>query len=59
VYDEDFAAALELLGRGAVRAEPIISDRVPLADALQRGLLALEREPEAHLKIVVSPRAGT
>jgi (R,R)-butanediol dehydrogenase/meso-butanediol dehydrogenase/diacetyl reductase len=59
VYDEDFAAALALLGRGAVRAEPIISDRVPLPDALERGLLALEREPDAHLKILVSARAGT
>ena len=58
VYDEDFAAALALLGRGAVRAEPIISDRVPLPDALERGLLALEREPDAHLKILVSARAG-
>ena len=59
VYDEDFAGALALLGRGAVQAEPIISDRVPLRDSLGRGLLALAREPEAHLKIVVSGRAGT
>jgi threonine dehydrogenase-like Zn-dependent dehydrogenase len=58
VYDEDFAAALALLGRGVVRAEPIISDRVPLAEAVERGLLALEREPDRHLKIVVSVRAG-
>src|ERR687886_201685 len=59
VYDEDFAGALALLGRGAVQAEPIISDRVALRDALEHGLLALEREPEAHLKILVSGRPGT
>jgi (R,R)-butanediol dehydrogenase/meso-butanediol dehydrogenase/diacetyl reductase len=59
VYDEDFAGALALLGRGAVQAEPIISDRVALRDALEQGLLALHREPEAHLKILVSGRPGT
>jgi (R,R)-butanediol dehydrogenase/meso-butanediol dehydrogenase/diacetyl reductase len=59
VYDEDFASALALLGRGTVQTEPIISDRVALHDALEHGLLALEREPEAHLKILVSARAGT
>jgi (R,R)-butanediol dehydrogenase/meso-butanediol dehydrogenase/diacetyl reductase len=57
VYDEDFAAALALLGRGAVRAEPLVSDRVPLGRALEDGLLALMREPEAHLKILIQPGA--
>lgn len=55
VYDEDFAAALALLGRGAVRAEPLVSDRVPLERALEDGLLALVREPQAHLKIIIQP----
>jgi (R,R)-butanediol dehydrogenase/meso-butanediol dehydrogenase/diacetyl reductase len=59
VYDEDFAAALTLLGRGAVRAEPLISDRVPLARALDDGLLALVRDPAAHLKILIRPAAPT
>ena len=58
VYDEDFAAAVNLLGRGAVRAEPLISDRVPLRWALDNGLLALMREPEAHLKVVIEPNGG-
>ena len=55
VYDEDFAAAVDLLGRGAVRTEPLVSDRVPLGRALDDGLLALMREPEAHLKILIEP----
>jgi (R,R)-butanediol dehydrogenase / meso-butanediol dehydrogenase / diacetyl reductase len=55
VYDEDFAAAVSLLGRGAVRAEPLVSDRVPLNRALDDGLLALMREPEKHLKILIQP----
>lgn len=55
VYDEDFATALMLLGRGTVRAEPIISDRIPLAHAVAHGLLALMNDPRSHLKILVRP----
>lgn len=55
VYDEDFTSAVSLLGRGAVRAEPLVSDRVPLSRALDDGLLPLMREPERHLKILIQP----
>jgi (R,R)-butanediol dehydrogenase / meso-butanediol dehydrogenase / diacetyl reductase len=55
VYDEDFAAAVSLLGRRAVRAEPLVSDRVPLNRALADGIIALMREPEKHLKILIRP----
>jgi (R,R)-butanediol dehydrogenase/meso-butanediol dehydrogenase/diacetyl reductase len=55
VYDEDFATALMLLGRGAVRAEPIISDRIDLELALEDGLLALIHDQQSHLKILVRP----
>ena len=58
VYDEDFAAAISLLGRGAVQAEPLVSDRVPLSRALHDGILALMREPEKHLKILIQPGTG-
>jgi (R,R)-butanediol dehydrogenase / meso-butanediol dehydrogenase / diacetyl reductase len=53
VYDEDFRVALSLLGRGAVRAEPVISDRIPLERAVEDGIRALAEEPQKHLKIVV------
>ena len=55
VYDEDFTGALALLGRGAVRVEPLVSDRVPLDRALEDGLLSLMREPERHLKVLIKP----
>ncbi|HEX6711646.1 MAG TPA: alcohol dehydrogenase catalytic domain-containing protein [Rubrobacter sp.] len=55
VYDEDFVAAVSLLGRGAVLAEPLVSDRVPLSRALDDGIFALMREPEKHLKILIQP----
>ena len=59
VYDEDFATALMLLGRGAVRAEPIISDRIDLKHALADGLLALMNDPKSHLKILVRPGSSS
>ena len=55
VYDEDFAAALQLLGDGRVQAEPLISDRIPLADLLPRGLHRLEAQAAETLKILVRP----
>jgi len=53
VWDEDFSEALQLLGRGAVRAAPLITDRIPLARAVTGGLALLRDEPERHLKILV------
>ena len=32
VWDQDFREALQLLGRGAVQAAPLITDRIPLRD---------------------------
>jgi threonine dehydrogenase-like Zn-dependent dehydrogenase len=55
VWDEDFRVALRLLGRGAVQAAPLITDRIPLDAALSGGLALLRDEPEKHLKILVRP----
>src|SRR5262249_33267395 len=55
VYDEDFRAAVRLLGDGRVDAERIISHRVPLERVLEDGLHRLERARDETLKIVVQP----
>ena len=47
--------ALGLLGRGAVRAAPLISDRIPLTAAVSGGLALLRDEPAKHVKILVQP----
>jgi (R,R)-butanediol dehydrogenase/meso-butanediol dehydrogenase/diacetyl reductase len=52
VWDQDFREALRLLGRGAVQAAPLITDRIPLAAAVTGGLALLRDEPERHLKIL-------
>jgi threonine dehydrogenase-like Zn-dependent dehydrogenase len=55
VWDEDFHVALRLLGRGAVQAAPLITDRIPLSAAVSGGLTLLRDEPGQHLKILVRP----
>ena len=55
VWDEDFRIALALLGRGAVLAAPLITDRIPLSAAVTGGLALLRDEPGKHVKILVRP----
>jgi (R,R)-butanediol dehydrogenase/meso-butanediol dehydrogenase/diacetyl reductase len=55
IYDEDYAAAIRLLGEGRVQVAPLISDRIPLADVLTRGLHRLETQAADTLKILVTP----
>jgi (R,R)-butanediol dehydrogenase/meso-butanediol dehydrogenase/diacetyl reductase len=57
VYDEDFRAAVRLLGDGRVDAERIISHRVPLERVVEDGLHRLETAKDETLKIVVKPGA--
>jgi (R,R)-butanediol dehydrogenase / meso-butanediol dehydrogenase / diacetyl reductase len=55
VHDQDFPAALALLGSGQVWAEPLVTDRVPLQRALEDGLMPLLSGPSGHLKVLVEP----
>lgn len=55
VYDEDFAAAIALLTSGSVVAEPLVTGRVPIARALEDGLLSLANHPDDHVKILIAP----
>jgi (R,R)-butanediol dehydrogenase / meso-butanediol dehydrogenase / diacetyl reductase len=45
VWDQDFREALRLLGRGAVQAAPLITDRIALSAAVTGGLALLRDEP--------------
>jgi (R,R)-butanediol dehydrogenase/meso-butanediol dehydrogenase/diacetyl reductase len=54
VWDEDFAAALDLLASGQVVYEPLLT-RIRLPDALELGLRALAERPAEHIKILVGP----
>jgi (R,R)-butanediol dehydrogenase/meso-butanediol dehydrogenase/diacetyl reductase len=57
IYDEDFAAAVALLGDGRIRAEPLITARIPLADLVEKGLKQLISSKSNNIKILVSPQS--
>jgi threonine dehydrogenase-like Zn-dependent dehydrogenase len=54
-YVDEFREALALLARGQVQVAPLVTARVPLAAAVTRGLDALLRREEGHIKILVTP----
>ncbi|HZQ26523.1 MAG TPA: 2,3-butanediol dehydrogenase [Acidimicrobiales bacterium] len=55
VYDQDFTNAVSLIDRGAVQLDPLVTDRISLAEVIEKGFKALVAEPGEHLKVVVLP----
>ena len=62
IWDEDFAIAVRLLERGALRADDVVGVRVGLEDAVEHGFGAVGRPDVPGVKVLVSPslpaRAG-
>jgi (R,R)-butanediol dehydrogenase/meso-butanediol dehydrogenase/diacetyl reductase len=56
-YVDEFDDALRLLSESRVRIAPLVTARIPLAAARDRGLDALGRPEEGHVKILVTPDA--
>src|SRR5712692_8663208 len=52
---DDYVRAIELLNERSIEIEPLITDRVPLEDAIERGFDALVADPEDHLKVLIVP----
>ena len=52
---DDYVRAIELLNERSIEIEPLITDRVPLEDAVERGFDALVADPEDHLKVLIVP----
>jgi len=55
-YDEDLPAAVRLLADGRVRAAPLVTARIPLADVVRRGFDELAERGDEHVKILVGPK---
>jgi (R,R)-butanediol dehydrogenase / meso-butanediol dehydrogenase / diacetyl reductase len=55
VYDEDFAAAIDLLGDGRVRVEALITHRLPLDEVVDQGFERLASGDRRAIKILVPP----
>jgi (R,R)-butanediol dehydrogenase/meso-butanediol dehydrogenase/diacetyl reductase len=54
-YVDEFPASLELLARGAVLADRLVTARVPLERTVTDGLEALLHPDAGHIKILVVP----
>lgn len=54
VWDEEVTAAVASLARNLVDPHPLITDVVPLADAVSAGFHRLHRDPDA-VKILIQP----
>ncbi len=52
---DDYVRAIELLNERGIEIEPLITDRVPLEDAVYRGFDPLIADPEDHLKVLIVP----
>ncbi len=60
VYDEDFAAAVHLIGDGRVDVSALITHRIPLARVVEDGFGALTGGTrDQTLKVLVSPHLTT
>jgi len=55
VYDEDFAAAVDLLADGRVQVDPLITQRLALHEVVTQGFERLASGDRAAIKILASP----
>ncbi len=55
-YVDEFPEAIRLLRERRVRVDDIVTTRVPIEDSVSRGLEALARRDESHVKIMIVPR---
>jgi (R,R)-butanediol dehydrogenase/meso-butanediol dehydrogenase/diacetyl reductase len=58
-YVDEFTDAIEMLARGQVRVDSLVTARVPLERGLADGIEALLRPDLGHVKILVSPGSAT
>jgi (R,R)-butanediol dehydrogenase/meso-butanediol dehydrogenase/diacetyl reductase len=56
IYDEDFAAAVTLLGDGRINPEPLITAHISLEDLVEKGFEEFWAHKTRNLKILVSPQ---
>jgi (R,R)-butanediol dehydrogenase/meso-butanediol dehydrogenase/diacetyl reductase len=56
--NEDYLPAIELLHERKVDIDALITDRVPLKDAVERGFKPLVEDPESHLKVLIDCRGS-
>jgi (R,R)-butanediol dehydrogenase/meso-butanediol dehydrogenase/diacetyl reductase len=59
VWDEDMAAAVRLLERGALHADQVVGARITLEETVAVGFEAVGRSDLPGVKVLVGPSLGT
>lgn len=52
-YGDEFPAVIAMLADGRLRAEPLITQRLPLADAMQKGLRQYEASAAMNVRTII------
>ena len=55
IYDLDYKIATELIGRGMIQIEPLITSRISLENIISQGFEEFMQNSRNHIKILVSP----
>jgi (R,R)-butanediol dehydrogenase/meso-butanediol dehydrogenase/diacetyl reductase len=55
--NDDYVPAIDLLHKRKVDFEPLITDRIPLQSAVDRGFDRLVGDPQGHLKVLIDCRS--
>lgn len=56
-YSDEFPTVIEMLGDGRLKAEPLITRRLPLANALEQGLQQYETLAASHVRMLIDMEA--
>ena len=54
-YEDEFPAAVALLADGRVAVQELVTDKIKLVEAVEKGFKPLVEEPEKHVKVLVYP----
>ncbi len=54
-YVDEYPAALAFLADRRIRVEPMITAKIQLKDFIEKGLQEMIKNPERHIKILVTP----
>ncbi|HEX3014980.1 MAG TPA: 2,3-butanediol dehydrogenase [Desulfobacteria bacterium] len=55
-YNGEFSTAINLLGDGRLKAEPLITGKIKIDDIVEKGFEELVNRKAENIKIIVSPR---
>lgn len=54
-YNGEFKTAIDLMNDGRIKAEPMITGKIKLADIIEKGFDELVNHKDENIKIIVSP----